>query len=162
MLYNYIKYNVILIRLFIKNNTIIVFYMEPIYSKVEPNVLLHIVNKKSNITAKRCDISPSNEFLQVSCFSLNEGKTFRPHRHIPLHRETEITQESWIVVQGKIKAILYDLDDTIIAEHILECGDCSITFRGGHNYECLEDDSLVYEYKTGPYMGQACDKTFID
>jgi hypothetical protein len=25
----------------------------------------------------------------------------------------------------------------------------------------LEDNTLVYEYKTGPYLGQAMDKTFI-
>ena len=27
--------------------------------------------------------------------------------------------------------------------------------------EALEDDTQVYEYKTGPYMGQAKDKEFI-
>jgi hypothetical protein len=26
----------------------------------------------------------------------------------------------------------------------------------------LENDTLVYEYKTGPYEGQALDKTFIN
>jgi cupin fold WbuC family metalloprotein len=136
--------------------------MEYIYSKIEPELLLHIINRKSNITQKRCDISPPNEFLQLSCFSLKEGQTFRPHRHIPLYRETQITQESWVVIKGQIKAILYDIDDNIIYETILEQGDCSITFRGGHNYECLEEESLVYEYKTGPYMGQSKDKIFID
>lgn len=136
--------------------------MEKIYSKVDPTVLLHTVNRRSNITKKRCDITPENEFLQVACFSLPEGKTFRPHKHIPLKRESTITQESWIVVKGKVKAQLYDLDDAIIAEPILEWGDCSITYRGGHNYVCLEEDSLVYEYKLGPYMGQAKDKTFLD
>ena len=39
--------------------------------------------------------------------------------------------------------------------------DISITFYGGHNYVSLEDDTRVYEYKTGPYMGQARDKEFI-
>jgi len=40
-------------------------------------------------------------------------------------------------------------------------GDCSITFCGGHNYMCLEDDTLIYEAKTGPYLGVEKDKTFI-
>ena len=92
---------------------------------------------------------------------MDNGKTFRPHKHITQHRQTDITQESWIVIQGRVKAILYDIDDTIIREPILEVGDCSMTFRGGHNYLCLEDDSIVYEYKTGPYTGQENDKTFI-
>ena len=49
-----------------------------------------------------------------------------------------------------------------ITKEILEQGDCSITFRGGHNYLCIEDDSIVYEYKTGPYKGVENDKEFLN
>lgn len=132
-----------------------------IYSKVDPNLLLHIVNRQSEITYVRNDISPSNEYLQVSCFKLEKDKTFKAHKHISLERHTDITQESWIIIKGSVKAILYDIDDTIIAESILKQGDCSITFRGGHNYVSLEEGTIVYEYKTGPYMGQSKDKVFI-
>lgn len=135
--------------------------MRNLYSRVDPNVLLHIINRLSDITEKRCDLTPDTEFLQASCFVLNNGKTFRPHKHIDNHRQTTITQESWIVIKGKIKAILYDLDDTILEEVELNAGDCSITLKGGHNYLCLEDDSVVYEYKTGPYLGVEKDKVFI-
>ena len=135
--------------------------MEYIYSKIDPSKLLHIINTKQNIVSKRCDLSPEGEFLQVSCFQLSEGKTFKPHYHLPLERKTLITQESWVVIQGKIKAILYDIDQNIIAERELNPGDCSITFYGGHNYLSLEKDTLVYEYKTGPYLGQENDKKFI-
>jgi hypothetical protein len=134
---------------------------ELVYSKVKPGQLLHVVNRKSEIIEKRDDISPPEEYLQVSCFSLPKDKTFRAHKHVPLERHTDITQESWIVIQGKIKAMLYDLDDQLLVEKILEPGDISLTFRGGHNYLSLEDNTLVYEYKTGPYMGQAKDKEFI-
>ena len=131
-----------------------------IYSKITPELLLHAIHRKKDI-GNRLDISPPDEFLQVSSFSLHKYKTFRAHKHLPMLRTTSITQESWIVVEGKIKAILYDTDDTIAAEIILEPGDCSITFHGGHNYVSMEDNTLVYEYKTGPYMGQESDKTFI-
>jgi hypothetical protein len=66
------------------------------------------------------------------------------------------------VVRGAVKAILYDLDDQIIKEVVLEEGDCSMTFRGGHNYQSMAEGSMVYEYKTGPYLGQERDKVFID
>ena len=56
---------------------------------------------------------------------------------------------------------MYDLDDTVIETPILYSGDCSMTFQGGHNYEILEEDTIVYEYKTGPYKGQENDKEFI-
>lgn len=134
---------------------------EYIYSKVQPNLLLHAVMRKKNITEKRNDISPNEQFLQTSCFKLSDGKTYRPHKHITQIRETTITQESWIVIEGSVKAILYDIDDTIRATPILKPGDASITFRGGHNYEAQEDNTIVYEYKTGPYNGVEKDKVFI-
>ena len=36
-----------------------------------------------------------------------------------------------------------------------------MTFRGGHTYTLLEDDTIVREYKTGPYKGIDMDKVFI-
>jgi len=44
----------------------------------------------------------------------------------------------------------------------LDVGDCSVTLGGGHTYLILEDDTLVYEYKTGPYKGIENDKIFLD
>jgi hypothetical protein len=94
---------------------------------------------------------------------MNNGKTFPAHKHIKKerHYQEQIAQESWIVIKGKVKAILYDLDDTIISEEILYPGDASFTLEGGHTYEILEDDTVVYEYKTGPYEGQEFDKVFL-
>jgi cupin fold WbuC family metalloprotein len=135
--------------------------MRKIYSKVNPEILLHVVNKKEDITPERQDLSPDKEYLQVSCFKLEKGKKFKPHKHLENIRTTDLTQESWIIIQGSVKAILYDIDDTIIEEVILNTGDCSITFRGGHNYESLEEDSIVYEYKMGPYQGVEKDKVSI-
>lgn len=135
--------------------------MIPVYSKQDPTILLHILNK--SVSYERKDISPVNEFLQVSCFKLKNNKTFRPHKHIYKTRNTcdVITQETWIIVEGSVKVTLYDLDDTVIHEDVLVKGDCTITFRGGHNYTSLSDNTLVYEVKTGPYEGRELDKTFI-
>ena len=134
--------------------------MRKIYSKIKPDMLLHIVNHCDEID-DRCDMCPPEEFLQAASFKLPKDKMFRPHKHISKHVEHDITQESWIVIKGKIEAILYDLDDTILEKVILRQGSCSITFRGGHNYRCLEDNTLVYEIKDGPYLGQERDKEFL-
>ena len=93
---------------------------------------------------------------------MNKGKTFLPHKHIIKKKVTDIAQESWVVFQGKVKCIFYDLDDSIIDEPILEQGSISITLRGAHNYLILEDNTTVLEYKTGPYLGQEFDKQFIN
>ena len=132
------------------------------YSKIEPNKLLHVVVRKEDLNPGRKDIIPEEHFIQCSHLNMEKGKTFRPHKHIFKNRTRDvIAQESWIVIQGKVKCIFYDLDDTILVEPILNPGDASFTLEGGHNYEILEDNTLVYEYKTGPYEGQALDKTFI-
>lgn len=136
--------------------------MEKIYSKIEPEKLLHIIHRLDDIKAVRTDLSDPKESLQIATLNLNKGKTFYPHKHVyKKGPENIIAQESWIVLRGRIKCILYDIDDTIIAEPILETGDSSITFYGGHNYECLEDDSRVVECKSGPYSGVELDKVKI-
>tara|TARA_S200000501_G_scaffold378581_1_gene441973 strand:- start:1839 stop:2255 length:417 start_codon:yes stop_codon:yes gene_type:complete len=136
--------------------------MKKIYSKVEPTTLLHIINRLDEIDG-RTDIAPESEFLQLATLKMEKGKTFRPHKHIWKPTEDKcIAQESWVVIKGSVKVIMYDLDDTIIATPILYSGDCSMTFQGGHNYEILEEDTIVYEYKTGPYKGVENDKEFLN
>lgn len=133
------------------------------YSKVDPSKLLHIVVRKDDLKPGRKDIIPEEHFIQCSHLNMEKGKTFKPHRHIFKNRTRDvIAQESWIVIQGSVKCIFYDLDDSILVEPILYPGDASFTLEGGHNYEILENNTLVYEYKTGPYEGQEFDKTFID
>jgi len=136
--------------------------MKKIYSKIEKDKLLHIILRKEDVLEERVNIIDNDQFLQLAAMKLNKGKTFAPHRHVYCDKITKIAQESWVVIEGKIKAVLYDLDDTIICESILECGGVSITLYGGHTYKILEDNTLVYEYKTGPYLGIGKDKEFID
>ena len=134
-----------------------------IYSKINPNKLLHVIVRKEDMKPGRKDIIPEDHFIQCSHLNMEKGKTFKPHRHIFKNRTRDvIAQESWVVIQGKVKCIFYDLDNSILMEPILESGDASFTLEGGHNYEILEDNTLVYEYKTGPYEGQKLDKIFLD
>jgi hypothetical protein len=141
--------------------------MEIIYSKIEESRILHIIKRLSEIENQgvdRVDIVDAENFIQCSALNLKEGKTFNPHKHIFKKRtyENQIAQESWVVIRGSVKCIFYDIDDTIIAEPILYAGDSSFTLGGGHNYVILEDDTIVYEYKTGPYEGQINDKEFLN
>ena len=132
-----------------------------IYSNIDKSCLLHTIIRASE-GSRRLDASPESQFLQVAKLTMNKGKTFAPHKHIYKDgEETVIAQESWVVIRGEVKVFLYDIDDKIIHTDILYAGDASITFCGGHNYEILQDNTLVYEYKTGPYKGQELDKVFI-
>ena len=144
--------------------------MKLIYSKIKTSKLLHLVHKledienlsKNNGFARK-NVVPDNEFLQLATLRMDKGRTFDSHKHIYKDGEKKvIAQESWMVIKGKVKVIMYDLDDTIIYEAILEAGDCSMTFAGGHNYIVQEDNTIVYEYKTGPYKGVNNDKVLLN
>ena len=135
--------------------------MEKIYSKIDGR-LLHVINRLKDITGRN-DIIPEDNFIQCATLKMEKGKTFDPHKHITKdrHYPEQIAQESWVIIKGSVKCILYDIDDKIIAEPTLKAGDASFTLYGGHTYAILEDDTIVYEYKTGPYEGQNLDKIFI-
>lgn len=139
--------------------------MEKIYSKIDPNLLLHIIVRYEDLNKQenREEVVPENNFIQCATLNLNGGHTFKPHKHIfkERHYNEQIAQESWVVIKGSVKCIFYDIDDTIIATPILRFGDASFTLRGGHTYVILENNTIVYEYKTGPYEGQENDKTFL-
>ena len=136
--------------------------MEKIYSKIDGR-LLHVINRLEDITGRN-DIIPENNFIQCATLKMEKGKTFDPHKHIVKNRHytEQIAQESWVIIRGSVKCTLYDIDDKIIAEPILKVGDASFTLYGGHTYTILEDNTIVYEYKTGPYEGQELDKKFIE
>tara|TARA_A100000172_G_scaffold67905_1_gene47636 strand:+ start:128 stop:538 length:411 start_codon:yes stop_codon:yes gene_type:complete len=135
--------------------------VKKLYSKIEKGKLLHMVLRKEEVQTERLNVIEDQEYLQLAAMRLQTGKTFKPHKHVVCIKETTIAQESWVVICGKVKATLYDLDDTVLSEEVLNAGDCSVTLYGGHTYEILEDDTVVYEYKTGPYLGIESDKEFI-
>ena len=106
----------------------------------------------------------NQQFQQPQIHTANSYNTFNAQVAGYLdqrHYTEQIAQESWVVVKGSVKCTFYDIDDTIIATPILYSGDASFTLLGGHTYEILENDTIVYEYKTGPYEGQKLDKVFI-
>lgn len=136
--------------------------MKHIYSKKEPGKLLHIINTLEDIVDRK-NVAPDYQFLQLATLRMEQGKTFKPHQHIwkPSPTEKIIAQESWVVIKGSVKVFMYDTDGKLLSTEIIGQGDCSMTFEGGHNYEILEDDTVVYEYKTGPYLGIENDKVFL-
>lgn len=136
--------------------------MTKIFSKIKPTTLLHIiVTREDFITKGRKDIVSPGEFLQCALLTMPAGKTFLPHRHIWKEAPKNfIVQESWIVIKGKVKCTLYDLDNSVLKEVMLKAGELSLTIQGGHNYEIMQDAEVI-EFKNGPYYGQKLDKVLI-
>lgn len=136
--------------------------MTEIYSKIDPDKLLHFIRRKGEGRVSRFDAICDKEPLQLSILNMQEGKTFKPHKH----NDREIkyfgrAQESWVVIEGKVQVSYYDEDGKLLSVHVLNVGDVSVTLYGGHSYEIMEEGTEVYEFKTGPYEGQEIDKTYF-
>lgn len=135
---------------------------EPIFSNCESGTLMLTINRSWEISEKRTDVTPESEYLQISTKVLSKNVSFRPHKHNKLERHTTTTQEAWIILRGAIKAKFWDLDDTVLYETVLRDGDCAVVYKAGHSFEVLQEGTILYEVKNGPYFGQLKDKTFID
>ena len=136
--------------------------MERVYSKVDTDKLVLALMRFNEISEYRTDLSPDEEYLQISGRKLEKGLKVKAHKHTPIERKTDITQEAWVVFEGCIKGTFYDLDDSVLYETEIGKGDVIVLFRGGHSLEVLDEDTIFYEFKTGPYYGVEADKEAID
>lgn len=139
--------------------------IESIYSRIDNSKLLHqyiaLSKPGDDSVFRRQNVSSESESLQLALIEMPEGHTFKAHKHIVFDRNMPRPQESWVVIRGSVCVYYYDIDDTLIKTVHLSPGDSTITYEGGHNYKALCNNTIVYEFKTGPYMGQAKDKEFL-
>jgi len=107
-------------------------------------------------------IDPQN-FIQAAALVIPPEYSFRAHKHLERQRSFSrfMAQEAWVVLDGSVVATYFDIDNQVLAEVPLSAGFISITLAGGHSYRTLDSTAVVIEFKTGPYEGQAVDKTFI-
>lgn len=98
------------------------------------------------------------EKLQFSALRYKKGKIFQNHIHKYRPRTIERTQEAWIVLKGKVKVFVSDENKKIIHEQNMISGQFFISYKGGHGYEILEDETIVIENKLGDFVGVEADK----
>jgi len=81
-----------------------------------------------------------------------------PHKHINPDK-----REAFILLKGKALAIEFDdngqIKDYIVLDKEIYSHGCEIGIRNWHTIICLEDSTIIYEVKDGPY-DQATDKVF--
>jgi len=135
-----------------------------IYSKVNPEKLLHIIFDEHEIMSRRRELTSPNELLQISTWMMPQDKLFSPHKHIPkLVPMTEIpTQEAIVILSGLARGYYYDIDNSFLEHHDLTPGTVTITIEGGHAYKSFVPGTRVFEFKSGPYYDREKDKEFIE
>mgnify|MGYP001034805810 FL=1 len=136
--------------------------MKKIFSKKKKKKLLHLIFSPTKKN-QRINISPEGEFMQLCYLNLNKKNKFLPHKHFWKfnNKKRIIVQESWVLIQGSAKVLFYDLDDKFLTSKTLKPGDVSITFAGGHKLDILENNTIIYEHKNGPYEGQKKDLKYF-
>jgi len=140
--------------------------VQQVFSQIRPELLLHMTLRPSPGYSKefaRTNACDPGDKLQLAILEMPMGQTFVPHIHVeddqllPRGR----AQESWVVIRGCVLFSYFDLDGSKIGDAELSAGEASVSLAGGHTYEALTDNTLVYEFKTGPYFGHDLDKAPI-
>jgi|TARA_B110000967_G_C18639597_1_gene437832 cupin fold WbuC family metalloprotein len=132
-----------------------------IYSSKIKNKLLGIIYRYKAISKKRKDISPINEYLQISSKKYQKNDSINPHIHLKNKRTTLSTQEAWIILKGRLSVKIFDTDKTKIKSFILNKGDIYILFSGGHSFKVLSNNAEFYEIKNGPYKKKVKDIEYL-
>jgi mannose-6-phosphate isomerase-like protein (cupin superfamily) len=140
--------------------------VEKVYSLVT-NEVLHEIYRRSDLqhqSSERVNLGSESDFLQAAAMRIQDKKSFRAHTHLTRSRTIPNLKahESWVVVSGRVTVHYFDVDDSHLGDFTLMDGDLTITYSGGHGYTVLDENTLVYEFKSGPYEGQAIDKRFIE
>jgi hypothetical protein len=133
------------------------------HSRVKAGELLALTVNALECGERRVDLTPPEQFLQACVLPLELGREIAPHIHAPREAAQAvrtITQEGWIVLRGRIRVRVFDLDRTFVQELRLGAGELIVTFYGGHSLTCEEQGTLMVEFKNGPYLGR--DFTYFD
>jgi len=103
-------------------------------------------------------VGSPEEMIQFSVLKYDKGHVLQSHIHKLRPRGILRTQESWVVLRGAAYVKIFDENKLLIYHQILTAGQFYISYRGGHGYEILEDDTIVIENKLGDFIGVEEDK----
>lgn len=103
--------------------------------------------------------SKDSDFLQVGIWgNYEDGKVLNNHIHNLVDRRINRTHEVLYVIEGSIKASIYDLNKNIVETITISKGEILVLMECGHGYEVTADNTSVLEIKNGPYLGADIDR----
>jgi hypothetical protein len=104
-------------------------------------------------------LTPDTFGQQMGMIVYGKGQAITPHVHLPVTRTVEGTTECIIVRSGYCEIDIYDSARNPIATRPLKTGDIILLLGGGHGFRMLED-TVLFEVKQGPYVGNADKERF--
>lgn len=124
-------------------------------------LLAKVLRKNSQFNPGLSFLSHENDPIQVGVWNHSKNTVLQPHIHNIYEKLTDRTSEVLIVSRGSIHADIYGYSENLVAEFTIEEGDILICLAGGHGYQILEENTLVFEIKNGPYPGPEVDRVRI-
>ena len=121
-----------------------------------------LFHKKSDWREGLNFLTSNESYIQAGTWWYNEGHKLKAHKHILHERSVDLTQETIIIMSGKLQVNLYDEKGEIFHQEILTEGDIGVILSGGHGYLILSDNTKVVEIKNGPFFSVDKDKELLN
>ena len=129
--------------------------------KIDQNFTDAFLEKASNSERRRANYNFHKELSDTMHRMLNIMNTDTyvcPHKHINPDK-----REAFILLKGKVLVVEFHdsgaISDFVILDRENNSYGCEIGLKQWHTIICLEDNTIVYEVKDGPY-DVATDKVF--
>lgn len=106
-------------------------------------------------------LTSDDTFIQAGTWWYQNGKELLAHKHLEVKREALVTQETIVIISGRLLVELYDDNDKLFHSEELKAGDIGVMLSNAHGYKILEDNTRVVELKNGPYPGAERDRVRI-
>jgi hypothetical protein len=104
-------------------------------------------------------LTPDDNGLQMGMIVYGAGQDIPAHVHLPVTREVHGTNECIVVRKGRCRVTIYDSQRNFVAQRDLEQGAIILLVGGGHGFH-LHEDTILFEVKQGPYVGDADKERF--
>ncbi|MDF1671610.1 MAG: WbuC family cupin fold metalloprotein [Roseovarius sp.] len=99
-------------------------------------------------------MTPDDAPLQMGLVVYPRASQIPPHVHHPVERRLEGTTEVILVRRGRCIVDFYTQEREHVRAVDLETGDIVMLLAsGGHGFR-LKDDTILFEVKQGPYVGE--------
>lgn len=125
-----------------------------IYSEVGPDGCEHlatVIRGLGGCVNTQFATDPKDP-LQVGTVERKAGDTIPKHTHSAKPRQVQSCHEMLFVVRGRISVFVYAADGALAS--VVDLGPCeAILLRGGMHALKFDENSLIFEVRQGPYLG---------
>lgn len=115
--------------------------------------ILHTIICTTGTGTGRYDCTDNDDSMQVAVIRVPMGKVVPAHSHWTYYDKTiQDRCEAWIIIEGRVKTELYDVDGKLLTTTTLCPGDVLVTANGaGHSFHALSHNTIIVECRSGPY-----------